>query len=164
MGGQIGRVPLFVILSNECMLTQQDFDRFQAKIAFSDECWLWTASKTHAGYGRFRLPMRTISAHRVSYEWFKGPIPIDKQIDHLCRVRLCVNPEHLELVTNQVNVLRGLGPTAQFARRAHCDWGHPFDDTNTLWRVDEGRRCKECLLQKGKRQWAKHKERRSAKK
>jgi hypothetical protein len=81
--------------------------RFDAKVDRSDPdgCWLWTGT-LRSGYGRFRADGRLVQAHRYSYERAVGPIPADRQLDHLCRVRRCVNPDHLEPVTPSENVLR----------------------------------------------------------
>jgi hypothetical protein len=82
-------------------------------------------------------------AHRWSYEHFVGPIPEGLHIDHLCRVRRCVNPDHLEPVTPKENYLRGEGPTARNSTKTHCKYGHKFDKSNTS--VYGGRRhCNEC--------------------
>lgn len=66
-------------------------------------CWLWNGSLTYDGYGLFRANNRATGAHRFAYEYFVGPIPAGLHIDHLCRVRNCVNPDHLEPVTPQEN-------------------------------------------------------------
>src|ERR1019366_4519713 len=71
-------------------------------------CWLWTGGLNRGGYGQFMTPPCTV-AHRVAYELFVGPIPEGLQLDHLCRVRSCVNPQHLEPVSQQENIRRGLG-------------------------------------------------------
>ena len=112
-------------------------DRFWAKVdrGGPDECWLWTAHIDRDGYGRFER----IGAHRWAYEFAIGPIPDGMQIDHLCRVRRCVNPAHLETVTLAENVLRGQGVTAQQARQTHCKRGHPLPAA-----VDGRRVCTRC--------------------
>ena len=81
--------------------------RFWAKVNKTDTCWLWTASKNWGGYGSFRVNKKKVTAHRYSYEIYKGKIPNGLQLDHLCRNRACVNPEHHEPVTNRENVVRG---------------------------------------------------------
>lgn len=103
-------------------------------------CWLWQGRIMGEGYGEFNKAM----AHRLSYEVFVGGIPPDKQIDHLCRVRHCVRPSHLELVTIKENVLRGFGPSALNARKTHCKNGHPFDEANTY--VDKTLRKRACRV------------------
>lgn len=81
-----------------------------AKVDLSGDCWLWTAAidKT-TGYGKFHAGegRRIANAHRWSYEHFVGPVPAGLDLDHLCRVRHCVRPDHLEPVTRRVNLLRG---------------------------------------------------------
>lgn len=109
-------------------------------------CLLWTGATTKGGYGVVgaERPTRGILyVHRLMYEWFVGPIPDGKQIDHLCRVRHCAAPAHLEAVTLRVNVLRGEGPSAQASRRTHCPQGHPYDAANT-YRFRTYRQCRAC--------------------
>lgn len=90
-----------------------------------DGCWLWTGA-VREGYGAFKDPVtkRTKVAHRGVYELLVGPIT-EKTLDHLCRVRSCVNPDHLEPVSYQENILRGEGASAVNARKTHCVQGHP---------------------------------------
>lgn len=100
-------------------------------------CWEWighTAGGNNEGgdnetkgYGTLRVGRGAVYAHRLSYETFIGPIPAGLHIDHLCRNRLCVNPRHLEPVTQQVNVLRGVGPAALNAKKTVCKRGHPLE-------------------------------------
>jgi hypothetical protein len=107
-------------------------------------CWLWTRGKNGEGYGTFRIGDSARSAHLVAYEWEYGPIPEGLQADHLCRVHACVRPSHLEAVTQQLNILRGVGLAAKQARQTHCMRGHPFDEINT-GRTKRGQRyCKQC--------------------
>lgn len=98
--------------------------RFFQKVQKTEGCWLWTAALSH-GYGRFMRDDRTAAgAHRWSYEYHVGPIPDGLVLDHLCRTPACVNPAHLEPVTQGVNSTRRPVPT-------HCPQGHPFDEANT---------------------------------
>ena len=108
-----------------------------------DGCWEWTGSKGSCGYGHMRVSGRTVSVHRIAYNELVGPIPDGLTLDHLCRNRWCVNPEHLEPVTNRENVLRGVNPPAQNHRKQKCLKGHPFDLT------PGGRRgCSVCRCQR----------------
>lgn len=123
-------------------------------------CWLWDAALTRGGYGcvgiskhkpnaKGRSPVGR--AHRVVYEILIGKIPDGLDLDHLCRVPSCVNPDHLEPVTRSVNLRRGIGPEKNKARLAasiSCKNGHPWNKDNTSFYVDRDgykiRVCKTC--------------------
>ncbi len=109
-------------------------------------CWLWLGALTAGGYGCFYVDKHYRStAHRVSYELFVGPIPAGLQIDHLCRVRGCVNPDHLEPVTCRENLMRG--PTTLNAlnvAKTHCPKGHPLSGGNLKTNRHGHRDCGEC--------------------
>ena len=95
-----------------------------------------------AGYGVFSIGrFGRIYAHRWSYEHHVAPIPEGLVIDHLCRTPLCVNPDHLEPVTQRVNVHRGVSLAASYAEATHCVNGHEFTEANTYRRPDNGSRC-----------------------
>lgn len=103
-------------------------ERFWSKVEKTDKCWNWTGSGVR-GYGRIRIGNRMVLAHRWSYENARGPIPSGKVIDHLCRNRACVNPEHLEVVTQSVNTLRGDAPTVN-RNHVTCRNGlHPWPES-----------------------------------
>lgn len=104
------------------------------------DCIEWEGHIDKDGYGR--LNNRTL-AHRKAWEDANGPIPKGLVIDHLCRNRRCHNVNHLEVVTTKENVLRGVGPTAQNARKTHCYRGHPFTPENTA-KTATGRGCIIC--------------------
>ena len=95
-------------------------DRFQARVRQDGECWLWTGATDPNGYGRFFLNRKMRHAHRVAFEWFKGPVPAGLDLDHLCRRRNCVWPLHLEAVTRRENLMRGETLTAAHAARRDC--------------------------------------------
>lgn len=122
--------------------------RFLAKVNKTNTCWLWTGSISQRGYGRVRRGGhvgRIIPAHRYAYALFIGPIPDGLVLDHICRIRHCVNPEHLQPVTDRENVARGIGPTAVNARKTHCKRGHEFNADNTGARAGgRNRYCKAC--------------------
>lgn len=113
-------------------------------------CWLWTASCFFNGYGQTSFGGRTgIRAHRVIYELLVGPIPTGLDLDHLCRVRCCVNPAHLEPVTRSVNLQRGDVGDQRIGDRqrakTHCPAGHEYTPENTMHRADRpGRICRAC--------------------
>lgn len=86
-------------------------------------------------------------AHRLAYEFSKGLIPEGKTLDHLCRVRHCVNPDHLEPVSRGENVLRGVSPSAINARKTHCSKGHDYNEENTKYLRRGNRRCRICHRQ-----------------
>jgi hypothetical protein len=115
-----------------------------------DGCWLWKGPTREANgsiYGRARWNGRMQQAHRVFYELANNPIPEGFQCDHLCGRTLCVNPDHIEVVTGRENTLRGNGPTAQNARKTHCLRGHLLEGENLYQPKPSqpiNRRCKEC--------------------
>lgn len=108
------------------------------------ECWRWLASLNDGGYGQISINGRPHRAHRVAYELVRGPIPDGLVIDHECRNRWCVNPWHLEPVTNEVNIDRGLFHKSPRALKVKCPSGHEYSDENT--RIDRRghRRCQTC--------------------
>ncbi|MGH8129090.1 MAG: HNH endonuclease signature motif containing protein [Gammaproteobacteria bacterium] len=117
-------------------------ERFMSKVSKGSACWLWTAYTDVKGYGIFGVGKRQLmKAHRYSYIIHKGPIPRGLQIDHLCRITNCVNPNHLEAVTNRENVLRGnraRGP------RPLCKHGHPLSGSNLYINPRGDRECRTC--------------------
>lgn len=125
-----------------------DVDRFLAKIEKQENgCWEWTATHNNQGYGQFRIGNFTAKAHRISYMMFVGPIPDGLELDHLCRNRSCVSPEHLEPVTSQENTLRSpIAVAAINAAKTHCLNGHEFTPENTYMQGKhlQNRGCREC--------------------
>lgn len=114
-------------------------------------CWPWTGLRQSKGYGQLKVGGHMVLAHRFAYELLVGPIPPEHTIDHLCRNHSCCNPAHVEPVTNQVNVLRGIGETARNARKTHCPQGHPYDADNTYRSPQGWRQCRTCLRARNQR-------------
>ena len=144
-------------MCRECRRTlshQQAIDqalaRFLSYVNRTETCWLWTgATVRREGYAIFSYLNRCVSAHRWFYEQEKGLVPKHLTLDHLCRVRHCVNPDHLEIVTRGENVRRGL----KGILTTHCPQGHPYDEANTYWskvRIN-GRSCRRCHREREKR-------------
>lgn len=104
--------------------------RFFAKVDASGVCWEWIGFIHPTGYGRFGGGMDCHQAHRWAWLHLVGSIPSGMEPDHLCRNRRCVNPDHMELVSHRVNVLRGAAPTARNAHKTHCPKGHPYAGAN----------------------------------
>lgn len=122
-------------------------DRFWSLVDKSEGCWLWLGSTANNGYGAFGLRRdQMVAAHRYAYSLLRGPIPLGMVIDHLCRNPSCVNPEHLEVVTNKENILRGIGPSAENAKKQVCKHGHPFTSGNTYVHVHRGKRKRLCRI------------------
>jgi hypothetical protein len=122
-------------------------ERFEACVDRSGQCWMWTGLVLPCGYGRLSVDGKQVYAHRYSYEQTVGPIPEGLELDHLCRVRACVNPNHLEPVTRRENIRRGVSVVAANAVKTHCRNGHPFDEANTYIRANGGRECRPCRKQ-----------------
>lgn len=127
-------------------------ERFWEKVDRTGGCWIWTAAEDGKGYGAFGVAEGlTVKAHRFAYEDLAGPVPAGLQLDHLCRNRLCVNPDHLEPVTNRENTIRGLAPSTNAARlkaRTHCKYGHEFTAENTRLTREGWRDCRACRRQR----------------
>lgn len=121
-------------------------ERFWSYTLESSGCWQWEGPRNADGYGWLRDADRgKVFAHRFAYELLVGPIPEGLTIDHLCRNRACVNPEHMEPVSAVVNVMRGISPPARHARATHCPKGHPYSETNTYVTPGRGwRQCRQC--------------------
>lgn len=125
-------------------------ERIKRHVEFSGSgCWLWQGKRMPTeGYGVMTVDRQGLMAHRVSYETFVGPISAGLQLDHLCRVRECVNPEHLEPVTARVNVLRSpIAQAALNAAKTHCPRDHEYTPENTYLYGPHGRwrLCRTCL-------------------
>lgn len=119
--------------------------RLVERMEIDGDCWLYRGSLTPSGYGHISVNNQTVPVHRAAYSELVERIPDSLVLDHLCRRPACFNPDHLEPVTQQVNVLRGQGSPATFAARTRCGNGHDFSPANTLQRPNgEGRKCRTC--------------------
>lgn len=120
------------------------------------KCWYWIGTHHSTGYGMFYArPGQRARAHRFAYEMENGEIPKGLVIDHLCRIRHCVRPCHLEVVTHRTNILRGVSNSARNATKDRCFRGHPFSPDNTYIGSNGQRICKTC-----RREWTREYRRR----
>lgn len=119
-------------------------EKFWEFVEKTSDCWIWNGVKDRKGYGVWCMRPRNQRAHRFSYMQLVGEIPDGLVIDHLCRNPACVNPAHLEPVTQSINNIRGFSPTALNAKKTHCKSGHLFEGYNLRIRPEGGRSCRAC--------------------
>ena len=123
-------------------------------------CWVWLGAKTRDGYGKLIVGQKSLFlAHRASYELTSGRIPNGKELDHLCRNRLCINPSHLEIVTKRENILRGISFSAINARKTTCLKGHLLEGDNLLpsMKLKGLRVCRTCFNERARCNYARRK-------
>lgn len=139
-------------------VTPKDWDRFFSKVSKrEDGCWEWIGGRFTQGYGVFVLGGKARRAHRVLYVWTHGDPGLG--LDHECRNRWCVNPDHLTPKTAKENVLLGVGPTAVNAAKTHCVNGHEFNEQNTYLTREEGwRYCRACSRERMARKRETHRD------
>lgn len=131
-------------------------ERLASRIVVDDAgCWIPKKKPNEKGYVWIGFGGRKSyhRAHRLTWTLLVGEIPAGLEVDHLCRVRNCCNPQHMELVTHRENTMRGDTVTAANARKTHCIRGHEFTPENTKVRADRPgtRECKACQRSYGKR-------------
>ena len=114
--------------------------RVSRELTSHGECWRWTGAMMRNGYGQLGVGGKHFAAHRYCYEHYRGQIPPGLDLDHLCRNRWCVNPDHLEPVTRSENLKRGIKRGEHNRAKTHCPQGHPFSGNN-LYIHPSGRRC-----------------------
>ncbi len=114
------------------------------KIDASGDCWEWTAGCYPSGYGLFSINASTTHAHRMVWELLVGPCPSGLEPDHLCRNRVCVNPDHLEWVLPIENKRRSFCPSSHVLKTGYCKNGHLFDGGNVYIKPNGGRQCISC--------------------
>lgn len=133
------------------------FERFMSQVDKSGDCWLWIGRMSPQGYGNTRVDGKSMGVHRLAYELFVGEIPAKAVVDHSCHNsssecsggwgclhRRCVNPDHLEAVTQKENLKRSILTTVG---RTHCKWGHSFADQvqTPLNQLRGQKKCRVCL-------------------
>ena len=133
-------------------MTPEQSSRFWAKVRKTDTCWLWIGATQSRGYGSFGIDGRSRSVHRLVWEITAGPIPDGLTINHLCGVKACVNPAHLEVATyaqnNQHAHDTGLAPPSRLsvsnAAKLTCPAGHFYTPENTYTNPRGHRQCRTC--------------------
>jgi hypothetical protein len=119
--------------------------RLSEKIIKSESgCWVWIGARQKSGHGSVCINGTMYRAHRVLYTLHKGDIPEGLVLDHLCRNPSCVNPDHLEPVTQHENLLRGNGASANNHKKTHCKRGHELSGDNLKLNVNNQRVCIKC--------------------
>ncbi len=117
--------------------------KFWSRVKKSNNCWEWTATLDGRGYGKCYWKHKQLSSHIISYQLMVGDVPEGLELDHLCRNKKCVNPDHLEAVTHRENMLRGFAPSAIHARKTHCPQGHLYNGINLIT-YGTNRKCRIC--------------------
>lgn len=123
---------------------KMDKERFFQKVLKTHSCWIWMASLDHRGYGRFKFNKKAVRAHRFSFELFNGPIQECLTIDHVCRNKKCVNPDHLRTMTRAENASIG---NKNREKPSQCQRGHEFSGKNLYIDRNGHRKCKTCQNQ-----------------
>ncbi len=134
---------------------KQLLQKLKSKIVVdANGCWIWQGKPGRAGYGGIEVDHKPYRSHRLMYMLVRGAIPMGLELDHLCRVKMCCNPDHLEAVTHFENCRRGISGDRQRAK-THCPEGHPYDEENTYVRADGERNCRACARDRARMKYTK---------
>lgn len=133
-------------------MDEKDRERFLFSYTFIDDCWIWIRGTVTGGYGAIRIDGKTRRAHRVSYELAHGVmLTPDQFLHHICRNKACVNPAHLEIVSQLTHTDSA---TYGNKEKTHCPYGHEYTPANTHWnRNGKSRECYQCKLHRQQRQY-----------
>lgn len=137
-------MPLITIYLDEN--GKNSVESVMATVVRGESCWQWPFPGQAGRYKKIEIQGKKHYLHRLVYEQLVGEIPEGYEVDHLCRNPSCCNPEHLEAVPKQVNILRGDSMAARWARRTHCEKGHPLDDENTRIYQKHGKPIRKCAI------------------
>lgn len=142
------------------LYSTKDIARFWSKVEKTDSCWLWKSTLNAYGYGVINIGGKLNMAHRMAHFIVNGDdaIPPGLVLDHLCKVKNCVNPSHTEVVTQTVNARRSDSPFSLNSRKTHCPQGHPLSGSNIKRTYLGDRSCRECDVQRKRDDWNKNKD------
>lgn len=132
-------------------------ERLEACIRYeTNGCWTWTGTRTTSGYGLLSVNAKLLLVHRLAYQTLVREIPPGMHLDHLCRNRACINPKHLDVVTNRENVMRGMSPSAVIRRQGICKNGHEMVGENIYVppKRPQHRTCRECRKRRSREAYA----------
>jgi hypothetical protein len=139
-------------------------DYLEEDRGYDTPCWIWQGGHDRNGYSWVNRAEHRGCAHVMYYKRAHGPVPPGMELDHLCRVRNCVNPDHLEVLTRAENINRGYSPPAVNKRKTHCKHGHEFTPENTYWLPSRPgqRHCRACQKRLLREYWERRRAKQSA--